>query len=581
MARFHFGLVACVWLLGCAPDTATEDPNRNPAGGPGTKTAPLYVPGEVLVRTQAGVDLGSLLGDVLGQVQADMEKMFADIQKTLPPGVTLPDVPGLDAAREALANIHSVRLPAGMKVSDAITSLSMDSRVVWAEPNYLYAQAHVPADPHYDKQWAHKLTEIETAWDTTQGDAKIVVAVLDSGVAHTHPDLQANIWKDASGNPGRDFVDVDRAAYEAKGWTFHSGEDYIEEDGDPSDFNGHGTHCAGIIAAAENGAGVVGACPKCRIMALRASFEATSPQGVRTGFYSNKAIVKGLHYAADNGAHVISMSFGGYQSSQAQEDAINYARQKGLVLIAAAGNDNTGQKFYPAAQDGVLAVGATDKSDMRASYSNYGAWVDLAAPGGDPNRDTMIFSTVPTSGGSLSDPSGYQATAGTSMATPYVAGLAGLLLSHKTLAESEVRALLVQAVDMHLADQPLGSGRVNARLLVQGGGSTPTPAPTCGDGNCEAGETEASCPADCKPPDTTPAPVCGDGKCEAGETEVSCPADCKPPDPDACPPGLADCDGKPGCEANLQIDTKNCGACGVTCASGQMCMSGACKSLFP
>jgi hypothetical protein len=103
----------------------------------------------------------------------------------------------------------------------------------------------------------------------------------------------------------------------------------------------------------------------------------------------------------------------------------------------------------------------------------------------------------------------------------------------------------------------------------------------CGDGKCEAGETEASCPADCKPPDTTPAPVCGDGKCEAGETEVSCPADCKPPDPDACPPGLADCDGKPGCEANLQIDTKNCGACGVTCASGQMCMSGACKSLFP
>ena len=236
-------------------------------------------------------------------------------------------------------------------------------------------------NPAGDYQYMHDMVNTYEAWPVTTGRDWVTVAVVDSGVDYTHPELQGKVIK------GRDFID---------------GDD------DPMDENGHGTHCAGIIAAAQdNGIGGSGIAPDVQILAVRV----LGADNYSTDF----SVVQGIYYAADNGADIISMSLCGFYYNYAEQEAVNYAHQNWATLIAAMGNNGSNLKCYPAAYDHVIAVAAVNASGERAPYSNYGPWCDVAAPGSD------IWSTLPGDS--------YDCWDGTSMATPVVAGVAALYMS--------------------------------------------------------------------------------------------------------------------------------------------------------
>ncbi|HJV66863.1 MAG TPA: S8 family serine peptidase [Geomonas sp.] len=385
---------------------------------------------------------------------------------------------GLKVSQKKLANtshqrfkdLYDLRAGKDEDLSALADELKANPAVEYAEPVPLFYTQLIPNDPLYPQQWSHQKTQASSGWDITTGSPSVVVAVIDTGVAYSHPDLSANIWRDSQGNPGKDFVDIVPSDYIAAGYQLISGEDYQTVDFDPSDYNGHGTHVAGIIAAAgNNGVGVSGVCPQCRVMPLRAGFSVRQ-NGSDYGVLDGNAIANAIIYAADNGAKVINMSFGG-PASQLESDALNYADSKGVVLVAAAGNSNTSatDNSYPAAYSNVVSVAATDQNDVRAWYSNYGSWVSVAAPGGDGSSSYPIVSTVPYTG-SLGNSSGYAGLSGTSMASPYVAGLAGLILSkNPALTGRQVAEVLKQGVDAVTVSnqQYIGSGRVNVSKALQ------------------------------------------------------------------------------------------------------------------
>lgn len=297
----------------------------------------------------------------------------------------------------AALNIATIKLPSGLSIQAADTWFTNQAGVKYAEPNYIYRATFVPNDPAFQgQQYAPQRINAIAGWDRSQGSPNVTIAILDSGVDLDHPDLQAKIV------PGFDFVN---------------------NDSDADDDNGHGTHCAGIAAAVtNNGVGIAGIAPNCKIMPVKVLNAG--------GAGATDWIVNGITWAADNGAKVISLSLGGYGASQATKDAGAYALSKGAFPLAAAGNDNTSQQFYPAAWDEYLAVGATDQNDQKAGFSNFDAsWVDVAAPG------VNIYSTLP--GGT------YGNSSGTSMACPVVAGLAGVVRSvNLSMTPAQARTLI-------------------------------------------------------------------------------------------------------------------------------------------
>jgi len=323
-------------------------------------------------------------------------------------------------------------------------------RITSVEVNGLSRTFNAPNDPLYPSQWAHHKTCASSGWDIEVGDPEIIIAIIDTGVELTHEDLKGNLVD------GYDFVDIDTAAYRATGYILLAGEDYVGTDSVPSDYYGHGTHCAGIAGAVGgNAIGVSGVCRVCSLLPVRAGFAIEIPDVGQAGFLEDDDIINAVDYAIFRGADVISMSFGGSRSS-AMEAALANAYGLGIVLVASAGNDAVDRASYPAGLDFVIAVAATDSLDMKASFSSYGTWVDISAPGVD------ILSTVPHAGGVLSDPSGYRACSGTSMAAPYVAGLAALLLAQAERGPEEIRGLLASTVDLPGESSfYIGAGRVN------------------------------------------------------------------------------------------------------------------------
>ncbi|MBI5221309.1 MAG: S8 family serine peptidase, partial [Candidatus Magasanikbacteria bacterium] len=259
---------------------------------------------------------------------------------------------------------------------------------------------------------------------------------------------------------GYDFVHVDDllyAYYVSLGYTFISQEDFTSLDYDPSDYNGHGTHVAGIAAAeGNNGKGVIGVCPYCRIMPIRAGFSIKKGDKVY-GTLTSGGIFNGINYAVRSGAKIISMSFGGYYSAEGKQ-ALDNAYAAGVFLVAAAGNSNTDNTTasFPGADTNVFSVAAIDSNSNRASFSNFGSWVEISSPG------VNILSTVPKIG-AISDISGYKAINGTSMATPYVSGAAGLILvSHPSWNISQLwQALLSGADPINNPDKYIGRGKIN------------------------------------------------------------------------------------------------------------------------
>jgi len=278
-------------------------------------------------------------------------------------------------------------------------------------------------DPLISSQWGMFRIHCDQAYETGSRGSGVVVAVLDTGVNTEHPDLEDNLVE---------------------------GYNFVDKNSDVTDLDGHGTMVAGIIAAvANNSLGIVGVAPEVKIMPLKVL---TSEGGNWVDL--DLAIL----YAVNHGAKVITMSLGGKYSllGAATEAAIKYAYQQGCVLIAAAGNDNSSESFYPAAYDEVIAVSAINQNDARADFSNYGSYIDLCAPGVDI-LSTMLNET-------------YAYGSGTSFAAPFVAGVAALLLSkYPSLTPQEVaETLYEQAEDLgeNGWDQYYGWGLVDAYSAV-------------------------------------------------------------------------------------------------------------------
>jgi subtilisin family serine protease len=328
-----------------------------------------YVPGEILVKFKTGTSASRMqvLHNALGAVKI---KEIAHI------------------------GVHRIKLPHEMSVEGAVKYYKADPDVEYAEPNYIVRKATIPNDPDFNKLWGLNNTgqtggtfgaDIDAikAWDITTGSTNVIIAVIDTGVAYNHPDLAENIWMNTNEVAGNG-IDDDGNGYEDDiyGW------DFIDNDGYPEDYEGHGTHVAGTIAAVgNNGIGMAGVMWSAKIMPIR--FLGIS------GWGDTAKAAEAIRYAADNGARIINASWGGGGYSQTLYEAIDYARSKDVLFIAAAGNEGKNSDsypFYPASYDltNIISVAATDDDDNLAYFSNYGAnSVDLAAPG------VNIYSSIP------------------------------------------------------------------------------------------------------------------------------------------------------------------------------------------
>jgi len=319
--------------------------------------------------------------------------------------------------------------------------------VVYIEADGPVSGDYAVSDPAFgntNQSYAQQMLRVSTAWDITPGDEDIIIAIVDSGIDPTHPEFTGRLV---------------------------GGYDFVNNDADASDDHGHGTHVAGIAAAGLNGVGTVGVCPQCKLMPVKVL------NAKNGGTWS--LVTKGILYAVDHGARVINLSLGATESKKLLEDAIRYAQEHGVVVVAAAGNTGSDIPFYPAAIPYVIATGGTDRNDGRWAMSNYGSYVDVMAPA------VSIYSAYHDPAGSAT----YAYMSGTSMASPFVSGLAGLTFSRNPkLSAAEVVTLITEgAVDLGAPgkDTEYGYGRIDvyATLLAANGGVAPTPQNPPGEGS--------------------------------------------------------------------------------------------------
>ena len=321
-------------------------------------------------------------------------------------------------------------LPPGTDPRQAATVYSRDHNVEYAEPNFISVANSTPNDPSVGKQWGLSKIQAPLAWNVTQGSGDVSIAILDSGIDPNHEDLGAKIVASAN---------------------------FSTSDTDDDNY-GHGTHLAGIAAAiTDNGLGIAGLGSRCTLMNGKVDED--------NGAARSSAVAQGIAWATDSGARVICMSFGAPTPSQTVEAAINYAWNRGVVLVASAGNTGSQAPNYPAFYEHCISVAATDQNDQKDARSNFGSWVDVAAPG------TGILSTLPTHPFQLQSfgyPLNYGTLSGTSQATAFVAGLAGLVWSTPFgTSNAAVRARIESTCDRIPGTGTLWrSGRINAARAV-------------------------------------------------------------------------------------------------------------------
>lgn len=378
----------------------------------------------------------------------DLEKeaVIVDIvpsnEKTYIPSEVIIKLNDESINEKELARTHSLDIISSTKSSvlakidenesltDKINSLMEDDRVSYAEPNYIYRATFIPNDPYYNnnwpgniwgKQWGPQKIGSPAAWDITTGTPSSIVAVIDTGVDYTHPELIGRV---------------------INGW------DFSNNDTDSIDDNGHGSHVAGIIAAnGHNNIGIAGTSWNSKILAIK------SLNSSGTGSLID--VADSIIYAADNGADIINLSLAGSSYSQTLQDAVDYAHGMGSVIIAAVGNDGSTLLNYPAGLNNVIGVGATNQSDVRAHFSNFNSSVDISAPG------VSISSLGSTPLGYT-----YAIMSGTSMATPFVSGVASLINSIRPnwTPDQIERRLTEAASDLGVTgrDDYYGWGRLDA-----------------------------------------------------------------------------------------------------------------------
>jgi len=327
---------------------------------------------------------------------------------------------------------HVISVPAALQ-SQVLGALERDPRVLSVEQDATDQAAVVPTDPHWTQAWGPRLVNAPSAWNMTTGTSKTVIAIVDTGVDPNQPDLRGRVLK---------------------GW------DFVGNDARANDDNGHGTAVAGVAAAsANNGVGIAGICWHCEILPVKVLNAAGS------GTHSN--IAAGIVWATDHGADVINLSLAGPTPSDVIANAVAYARNHGVVVVAAAGNEGSRQRFYPAALPGVISVGATNSADRLYNWSNHGTWVKLSAPGCAYTGST--------------GPIRWTWWCGTSFATPVVAGIAALIESERpgiSRATLE-RTLLHSTVKVRgVVDGRIDAARAVRAASAGSSGSSPTPTPT-------------------------------------------------------------------------------------------------------
>lgn len=401
------GIVAALFaalLIGLLPEPATVRAKGNPGD---------YVPGRLIVKFRSHKAMATA-------VQTWMEADTAVIG----------EIPQLATVVVRTDEVNFER---------ALRRFQARADVEYVEPDYIGYPTWTPNDPSYTggQQWALGKIQMPLAWDLARGQGA-VIAVLDTGVDVNHPELQGRLL------PGFSFTD---------------------DTTNVADNCGHGTHVTGIIAAnTDNGIGIAGVAPEAQILPVKV-MERYQVGVSCYGSYSDFAA--GLIYATDHGARVVNMSFGGTTNSTTLANAIAYAANRGVLLVGAAGNNNNSTLFYPAAYTQVIAVAGTDGADARYASSNYGDWVDIAAPA------VGVYS--------LYSNSSYTYMSGTSMAAPHVAAVAGLLLSQNpAYTAADLRALLQNNADDLGApgfDPYFGWGRLNAYRSLTDSSSAPTPEP--------------------------------------------------------------------------------------------------------
>lgn len=427
----------------------------------GKAAASDITPGELLIRLtpDASADLQNLHNK--SPIAVLFSKYSVQSQKPVFPHSRTISNPSDNLNRTFLLRFSvSANLPelkAAFEGSDLIEVVSY---------NYLrptLADETVPNDPKYEEQWSLPLIKMPQAWYIEKGNRDVVIAIVDSGIDYRHDDLAQKIWVNPGEIPEND-IDDDGNGYidDVHGWDFTDAPnlqaegDFLEGDNEPIDESGHGTHVAGIAGAMpNNGIGIAGVAWNSSLMAVRAGLSVGGGSRMQDDD-SAAAIV----YATDNGASIINMSWGSAQHSFIIEDAINYAYANGVVLIGAAGNSQEGTSIFPAGYRKVISVASTNQHRQRFYKSNFGASVDIGAPG-NAILSTQIGNT-------------YRILTGTSMAAPHIAGVAALMLSKRSiLTHDEVRQILVNTSDVVLQednDDPdpklVGAGTLNAQRAL-------------------------------------------------------------------------------------------------------------------
>ncbi|MDQ2809967.1 MAG: S8 family serine peptidase [Chloroflexota bacterium] len=363
------------------------------------------------------------------------------------------------------AGLYRLRAARGTRdVAGAVRALTALPGVAYAEAEGRLQTMLVPNDTLYPRQWHLPQISAPAAWDYTTGSRSIIVAMIDTGVAADHPDLAGQLV---------------------------AGYNFVADTANSSDDNGHGTYTSGLVAALfNNGVGVAGVAPHVRVMPVKIL---DKDGGGNVGDFA-----RGIHFAVDHGARVINISAGIEYPSTSMQEAVHYAHEHNVVVVASAGNTPDGTPRYPGGFAEAIAVAATDRDDHAATFSSYGPFVDLAAPGVD------VLSTSWST-----DHLGYEWASGTSSAAPLVAGAAALLLSLRPdLSADDVQRILEDNSD-DLGptgwDPHYGAGRLNLRRALAAIAPSPTPAPPSVTPAPPTATHTALATVD--PPTATPAPT--------------------------------------------------------------------------
>jgi len=419
-------------LAACSPQTLLLGNGSQQPLNPSVNTfaaaqsGEQIVPGKVLVKFRAGRG-GTVSNASLAQMGIQRSRSLGAVKNNL-------EVMAITGNQSPERMATELEKNPAIEFAEPVFTVPFPKVLRASEDTPPADNATYPNDAMFPRQYAHQIAKSQGGWAVHRGNPKVVLGIVDSGLDINHADLKIKVVG-----------------------TYNSADGNSES----VDHVGHGTHVAGIASALTNNAlGVAGVAPECSILAVKvAPGNSSAP--------STDGIANGILYAVDKGAQVINLSLGSRRESQAITDAVKQALARNVVVVVAMGNDSGNIKSWPAAVPGVIAVGSTDNRDQRSRFSNYGDWITVAAPGSD------ILSTFPLNQNMIGQKE-YGAISGTSMAAPFVTGLAGLIRSkYPGLSNVDVkRAIEMSSDDLGKPgyDPEFGFGRVNvAKALSRAG----------------------------------------------------------------------------------------------------------------